>query len=125
MPEVTVSTEGTTTTPAAPAVPVDAIIEIAKETGETAAKTEKLEEIAEELEQKTENLESRQDYTREDIDRMYTRIFDLENRVGSLELKEANEEENIPGIHEGEETEIEKESAPTIPAPKKKHNFFF
>lgn len=72
---------------------IDAIVDIAVKTGETAAEVENISEKVEELEQKEENRKWWEGYTEDQFTRLFTRMYELEDRVAALEAVEVIKEE--------------------------------
>jgi len=101
---------------------VEAIIDIAKETGETSAKVENLEMEVKEQEEKTEEIEQSQQYTREEINRLFERAWDTESEVYTLksEVEELKarlnilEAEVVPEEKPEEKPEEEPEPEPEL-----------
>lgn len=83
----------------------DAIVEVAIKSGENSADIETLEEQQEEIEQKIEQVQSNQKWNDQAIDSLYNKVYELESKIDSIEIKEEIEEENNPEIHEQQEEE--------------------
>lgn len=69
-----------------------AVVDLALQTGETAAKVEQVEEEQTELGEKLENLEMRQRWNDDTLDRTFERIWALEARIEILEAGPVEEE---------------------------------
>jgi len=106
----------------------NSIVGVAIQTGENNAAIDNLEEQQQELEQKQENVKMFLRWTQQDVDNLYNRMSDLENRLAALEAAEVIEEieEEQPAATE-EETETTLENPPEEKSTKKKSgwNFFF
>jgi len=108
----------------------NAIVDVAIQTGENNAAIDNLEEQQQELEQKQENTEMVLRWTQQDVDNLYNRMSDLENRLSALEAAEVIEEieeEQPAATTETEETETTLENPPEEKTAKKKSgwNFIF
>ena len=108
----------------------NAIVDVAIQTGENNAAIETLEKTTEEIAQQQENTEMLLKWTQQDIDAMWNRMSDLENRLSALEAAEVIEEieeEQPAATTETEETETTLENPPEEKTAKKKSgwNFIF
>ncbi len=85
----------------------DALVEVAIKTGENTALLESIETTQEETTEKIESVEMRQKWNDDSIDTLYNKVYELQDKIDSIEVKEIIEEEKDPTIHKEEETIIE------------------
>lgn len=102
----------------------DAIVDVAIKTGENAAKVEVIEEQQEKVTEQIEQVERSQKWNDEAISNLYDKVYSLQDKIDSIEVKEMIEEENDPTIHQkegqGGDTIIE-EIEETTPESKGNH----